>query len=199
MFVRFFLALLFSFLLIAPVSAHLPGSPKKGDGARKSVNIPVRDFTLTDQYGKDLRFDDLRGKLILVTFIFTTCPDLCPLLTAKLARIQEKLEAEKINGYFLLSITTDPETDKPSVLKSYAELYRAGFRSWAFLTGEKKALSNVWETFGVTVKRLSNGQIHHTGLTAIVDRKGVQRVHYFGDKWKEREVLKDIEALAAGG
>lgn len=199
MFVRLFSILLFLSLFIRPASAHLPGGPKKGESGRKTVSVPVQDFTLTDQDGKEFRFQSLRGKVVLITFIFTTCPDFCPLLTAKLSHIQQKLQAERKNGYFLLTITTDPEIDKPSVLKSYGERYRADLRSWAFLTGDKKNLTKVWDTFGVKVKRLSNGQVQHTGLTVLVDREGIQRVNYFGDRWQEKEILKDLETLAAGG
>jgi protein SCO1/2 len=195
---------LFSFVLglslfIQPASAHLPGGPKKGDSARKIVSVPVQDFTLTDQDGKEFRFQSLRGKVVLVTFIFTTCPDFCPLLTAKLLRVQQKLHAERKDGHFLLTITTDPDIDKPSVLKVYGETYRVDLRSWAFLTGDKKNLEKVWDTFGVKVKKLSNGQVQHTGLTVLVDRQGMQRVNYFGDRWQEKEMLKDVEMLASGG
>jgi protein SCO1/2 len=199
MFVRLFSILFFLSLFIRPASAHLPGGPKKGESARKTVSVPVQDFTLTDQDGKEFRFQSLRGKVVLITFIFTTCPDFCPLLTAKLSHIQRKLQAERKDGYFLLTITTDPEIDKPSVLKSYGERYRVDLRSWAFLTGDEKDLSKVWDTFGVKVKKLSNGQVHHTGLTVLVDREGIQRVNYFGDRWQEKEILKDLETLAAGG
>lgn len=199
MFVRFVFVLLFSAFFISPGFSHLPGPPKRGEVGRKALKTSVPDFTLMDQDGRAFRFRSLRGKVVLVTFIFTTCPDSCPLLTAKLTHIQQKLESEKQTGYFFLSITTDPEIDKPSVLKAYAERHRTNLRSWAFLTGDKTNLAKVWDAFGVKVKTLSNGQTQHTGLTTVVDRNGVQRVNYFGDKWQEKEALKDIETLAAGG
>lgn len=199
MFVRLFSITLFLSLFGGTVLAHLPGPPKKGESGRKAVSIPVQDFTLTDQDGKDFRFQSLRGKVVLITFIFTTCPDICPLLTAKLSHIQQKLEAEKKNGFFLVTITTDPEVDKPPVLKSYAERYKADLRSWAFLTGDKESLSKAWTAFGVNVKRQQSGQIQHTGLTTLVDRAGLRRVNYYGDAWQDKEVLRDMAALATGG
>jgi len=199
MFLRLFLALFFATLLTAPAFSHFPGPPKRTEAGRKVVKTNVPDFTLTDQDGRSFRFANLRGKVVLVTFIFTTCPDLCPLLTAKLTHIQQQLETENQNRYFLLSITTDPDTDKPLVLKSYGGSYKTDLRSWAFLTGDKKNLSKVWDAFGVKVKRLSNGQIQHTGLTTLIDRDGMQRINYYGDTWQEKEVLKDIAMLAAGG
>ena len=182
-------------LFNTPVFSHLPGPPKRGAIGRKVAKTPVPDFTLVDQEGKDFRFGNLRGKVVLVTFGFTSCPDICPILTAKLAQIQRKLKAEKNNGIFLLSITTDPEIDKPAVLKAYGDRYGLDVNSWAFLTGSKNELAKVWDIFGVKAKKISKGLIQHTGLTVLIDRKGMRRINYFGDKWQETEVLEDINAL----
>ncbi len=184
-------------LFSPPAFGQFPGPPKKGEVGRKVVKTSVPDFTLINQDGKDFRFASLRGKVVLVTFVYTTCPDLCPLLTAKFAQIQQKLKGEKKSGYFLLSITTDPDTDKPSVLRAYGTRYGADLNSWAFVTGDKKKLSKVWNGFGLKVKKLSNGQVQHIGLTVLIDREGRRRVNYFGDKWQEKEVLKDMRALAS--
>jgi len=62
---------------------------------------------------------------------------------------------------------------------------------------ETKKLSKVWNGFGLKVKKLSNGQVQHIGLTVLIDREGRRRVNYFGDKWQEKEVLKDMRALAS--
>src|SRR6185295_18351827 len=90
--------------------AHFPLPPKQlSEIGRRVVKTAVPDFKLTDQDGKPFRFADSRGKLVLITFIFTTCPDVCPLLTAKFAAIQRALDEQNVRAYRLLSITTDPE------------------------------------------------------------------------------------------
>lgn len=189
--------LLFLNFPVPPAFSHVPGPPKKGEVGRKTVDLPAPDFTLVDQEGKPFSFAAVRGKVVLVTFIFTTCPDFCPILTSKLTQIQRQLEANKEKNLFFLSVTTDPDTDKPPVLKSYAEQYRANLRSWAFLTGDKKSVAKVWDAFGIRVKKLPNGQIQHTGLVVLIDRKGMRRVNYYGDTWDEKAVLKDIAELAS--
>ena len=67
------------------------------------------------------------------------------------------------------------------------------------LRGEpaREALAHVWKDFGVTVKDLGNGQIQHTNLTTLIDQKGIRRVDYYGDKWQEKEILKDIARLSS--
>jgi len=183
-------------LPILSALAHLPIPPKKGEIGRKEVKTPAASFTLTDQNGNPFHFKPAGGKMVLVNFIYTTCPDVCPLFTAKLAAIQRTLAGERRENYLLLSITTDPARDTPAKMKEYAEAFKADFRRWHFLTGSAKELAQVWKDFGVRVQDLGNGQIQHTNLTTLIDGKGLRRVDYYGDKWLEKEVLKDLRRLA---
>jgi len=177
-------------------SAHIPIPPKNPTGiGRRTVNKVVSDFTLTDQNGQPFRFTSKRGTLVLATFIFTTCPDVCPLFTAKFAAIQRALNKQKLQDYWLLSITTDPERDDAATLKEYARGFNADFSRWTFLTGTREDLSKVWKIFGVNVTRTDAGQVFHTALTTLIDRQGNRRVDYYGDKWLDKEVLKDIHWL----
>jgi protein SCO1 len=164
---------------------------------RRVVKKAVPEFKLTNLDGKPFKFSSTRGKLVLVTFIFTTCPDVCPLLTAKFAAIQRTLEEKKVKDYLLLSITTDPERDSSAVLKDYAGGFKADLKHWFFLTGARPELAQVWKIFGVNVTKTESGQVQHTSFTTILDRQGNRRVDYYGDKWQEKEVLKDIEWLGS--
>lgn len=194
---RVFLAALLGCSLRPSVTwSHIPIPPKAPtEPGRRSVNTPVTDFTLTDQNGKPFRFDRARGKVVLATFIFTACPDVCPLLTANLAAIQRTLEERKIKDYLFLSITTDPERDAPSTLKDYAGRFKADLEHWSFLTGTRSELAQVWKDFGIHVVKNQSGQVQHTTLTTLIDRQGKRRIDYYGDKWADKEVVKDIQWL----
>ena len=183
-------------LACAPAFAHLPIPPKKSEVGRRVVDKPVADFVLTDQLGRRFKWADTRGKIVVVNFIYTKCPDVCPLLSAKFAAMQRSLEEQKQTDYLLVSITTDPARDNSQTLKSYAALFKADERGWFFLTGSKEALAKVWKGFGVTVRKAPDGEVQHTTLTTVIDRHGVRRVDYYGDKWQEKEVLKDMASLA---
>ena len=183
-------------LLSLSALAPLPIPPKKGEIGRKEVKAPAPSFTRTDQNGKPFHFKPASGKLVLVDFIYTTCPDVCPLFTAKFAAIQRTLAGEQRENFLLLSITTDPARDTPVKIKEYAEAFKPDFRRWHFLTGSAKELAQVWKDFGVRVQDLGNGQIQHTNLTTLIDGQGLRRVDYYGDKWLEKEVLKDLRRLA---
>jgi protein SCO1/2 len=182
-------------LLNTELQAHIPLPPKKGEIGRRETSVAAPNFTLTNQAGKKFRFNAASGKFVLVTFVYTTCPDVCPLFSAHFAAIQRALDQEKRDHYLLLSISTDPKRDTPAKMKAYAEAFKADFKHWQFLTGSQKDLSEVWKNFGVNVNDHGNGQIQHTNLTTLIDAKGTRRVDYFGDKWLVKEVLKDIKWL----
>ena len=190
------LALLTIGVFSSPAWSHIPIPPKSpANIGRREVKIAVPDFSLKDQDGNIFRFANIRGQVILITFIFTTCPDVCPLLTANFAAIQRTLEEKKIKGYQLLSLTTDPEHDTASVLKDYAGRFKADLKSWSFLTGSRLELAKVWKAFGVNVVKNQSGQIQHTTFTTLVDRQGNRRVDYYGDRWRDMEVLRDLQWL----
>lgn len=192
------LALLALGIFSSAAWSHIPMPPKSpANIGRRQVKISVPDFKLKDQDGKTFRFADLRGQLAVITFIFTTCPDVCPLLTANFAAIQRALEGQKIKDYRLLSITTDPERDRAPVLKDYAGRFKADLRSWSFLTGSRVELAKVWQAFGINVVKNQSGQVQHTTFTTLVDRQGNRRVDYYGDRWRDTEVLRDIQWLRA--
>ena len=179
--------------------AHFPIPPKKGEIGRRIVEKPVPNFNLRDQADKGFHLTDARGKIVAITFVYTKCPDVCPLFTARFASMQRALEAKRRTDYLLLTITTDPEQDTPKQLRSYAELFKPNYSNWLFLTGTKDALEKVWKNFGVNVRKGGDGQtqqIQHTALTTLIDRQGVRRVDYYGDKWHEKEFLQDLLSLA---
>ena len=89
---------------------------------------------MTTQDGQRLSLKELRGKVVAVTFIYASCTDTCPLLTAKMAGLQAALGADFGPKVFFLSITVDPERDTPAVLQRYAQGHGANFAGWAFLS-----------------------------------------------------------------
>jgi len=197
--IKVFLAACFGVGLFPVIAAsHIPIPPKQpSEIGRRVVKTAVPNFLLTNQSGKPFSFNATRGKLILANFIFTTCPDVCPLLTAKFAAIQRVLDEKKVQDYWLLSITTDPERDNPASLQDYAVRFKADLNHWQFLTGTRAELAKIWKAFGVNVTKTESGQIFHTTLTTLIDRHGTRRVDYYGDKWLDQEVLKDFQWLSA--
>ena len=164
---------------------------------RRAVVVPINEFTLVDQNSREFQFSKLTGRVVVVAFAYTTCPDVCPLITAALRQVQNGLTPDEHKKVFLLTITTDPEIDSPKVLAGYGKRYGADFANWSFLTGDQAELQKVWKNFGVGVKRKGRGLVDHTPLTAVVDRQGKMRVAYIGPSPDAKAVLRDVRGLLA--
>jgi protein SCO1/2 len=192
-----FVVLVASFVVPTLVWSHDETAAEKAKVAeRREVRIPIEDFTLTDQGARPFRFRSLRGKVAIVAFAYTTCPDVCPLLTAAMRQMQDGLTKHERASTYLLTVTTDPEIDTPKVMAAYAKRYGVDLANWAFLTGDDAALKKVWKNFGVGVKRKARGLIDHTTLTAIVDRNGAMRIAYIGASPDPKAILQDVRKLA---
>jgi protein SCO1 len=150
------------------------------------------DFALTSQDGAEVRLRDFRGKVVAIAFIYTSCPDVCPMLSDKLARVQDVLGPDFGTRIAFVSITVDPEHDTPAVLKEYAEALDADLAGWSFLTGEPADIRAVAHRYGVAVAPAADGQVDHTLLTTLVDRRGTMRVQYLGYRFDPEEFRHDL-------
>lgn len=153
-------------------------------------------FRLTTHDEGSLSLGDLRGKVVVISFLYTSCADTCPLLMAKLVTIQKALGHAFGRDVFFLSITVDPEHDRPEVLKRYAKALGCDLKGWAFLTGPPEQVRQVARDYGVFHQERSDGSVDHNLLTGLVDRSGHLRVQYMGERFNPDEFLHDLELLA---
>ncbi|MGE5326049.1 MAG: SCO family protein [Deltaproteobacteria bacterium] len=177
------------------VETHIP---KPGD--------QVPDFTMLNQSGEKVRFRRLRGKIVVLTFIYTRCPfpDYCPRLTGNFAEINRALaENVALKGRaILLSLSFDPEHDTPKTLRDYAARYTGkddpGFDRWEFAAIPSGELKDVALFFGLSYWT-QGGQIIHSMSTALVGPDQKLFRWYPGNDWTPEQILKDMEALARSG
>jgi protein SCO1 len=134
---------------------------------------------------------------VVLTFIYTTCADTCPLLTAKMVGLQGRLGADFGARVFFASVTVDPERDTPAVLKTYGTAHGARFEGWAFLTGTPAEVREVTKRYGIFVKKTARDDVDHTFLTSVIDARGVLRVQYMGVRFDPTELLADIRSVLA--
>ena len=198
--VALWIALIISF----PVLAHANGS---GKWVRKEAKGLAPDFTLTNQDGQKVSLRDLRGKVVLLSFIFVDCPAACPLVTAKMAMIHQDLKGKGLHN---VSITIDPAHDTPARLKEYGKQWKGmDFRSWSFLTGTEEELNDVLFDYKLSVqKQGQRGQsgevvgvsiVDHGVKTFLIDRKGMKRFEYWGQDFNTKAVMKDFTKVLAEG
>ena len=117
--------------------------------------VPVEDFVLLDENGEPYQLSDLEGKVIVIAFLFTRCPDICPIVSANLHYVADQLGDDYQENVAILSITVDPWTDNSTVLKQYAE--DRGLH-WPHLTGSLEELESVWVNFDVGLATYDSDQ-----------------------------------------
>ncbi len=138
------------------------------------------DFSLIERSGKPIRLLDLKGKILVVNFIYTRCKDSCPLQSAEMAKFQSDLK--DLKEVRLISVSVDPERDTPEALSRYAERFHADPERWLFLTGQKEE-----------IYRLAQEGFHLSALPASeVGQKSTEILH------SSRFVLVDGEAEIRG-
>ncbi len=161
------------------------------------INDSVPNFVLLDQNGKKLAFDSLRGKGVIVSFLFTRCPypDKCPMIGRKLTDLATLIEktGEKQN-LTVCAITLDPAYDRPEVLKAYTQGFDKKQKGWSFLTGTEDEIAQVAGAFGVTYWT-ENGVVEHNMRTAFVDPDGRLRLVKSGSTWKAGEFAAEIKTI----
>jgi|SRR6185503_223598 len=145
----------------------------------------VKDFTLTNQLGQVVTLADLRGHVWVADIIFTSCAGPCPEMTKHMKELQDALPGS--SNAKIVTLTTDPETDTPSVMMKYSERFGADPKRWLFLTGEKKELMNLavdsLKFVAVPVKpeerKDPNDLFVHTTTFMVVDKQGRMRQQAF--------------------
>ncbi len=134
------------------------------DDAKTAAAAYRPNVELQTQNGKTVRFyDDLvAGRVVLINFMFTSCNNICPPMTANLVQVQRLLKEEMGDRVVIISITVDPETDTPAVLKAYAERFATG-PGWFFLTGARDRIEAVVSKLGDN----SRDKLKHSGMLLI--------------------------------
>jgi len=173
-----------------------PQERPTGSASRLDENYQRKYFTdlpLLTQDGKKVRFytDMLRGKVVLISFIYTSCTEICPILMPNLVRIQELLGDGSGKEVSLISISVDPEDDTPEVLKRYGEKYGAG-PGWTFLTGKKENVDWVVYKLGQYTEDFED----HSMLFLLGDVKNARWVKMRGDLPPETVAARLLDLVA---
>jgi len=154
-----------------------------------AVGEPVSDFTLTDQTGQRVSLSRFRGKVVGVTFIYTSCPlpDYCFRLSNNFARLQKRFAGRMGRDVVLLSISFDPVHDRPEVLAKYAGSWKADPGSWHFLTGTPAEVKAVCRMFGLNFWP-DEGTLAHSLHTLVIDREGKLAANFEGNQFSAQQL-----------
>ena len=170
-----------AFAIFLLLSAATVGANSRW-GANYFPNVPL----ITDE-GKTVRFfDDLiKDKIVSINFIYTSCPDTCPLETAQLIKVQHILGDRLGKDVFFYSISIDPETDTPEVLKQYKKKMGA---NWTFLTGKNADIIKLRKKLGLFIEEIQDGSNNHN-VNMIIGNQATGR-------WMKRSPFENPHVLA---
>jgi protein SCO1 len=174
-------------------------------GLSESASSPLADIgpaprtVLVDSAGKPFDLASLKGKVVLVSFVYTTCTGVCPGTTQAMVRVKNALKEAKLWGTSVafVSITLDPSRDTADVLDRYAKLFRADDAAWHFLTGPPADVASVIADWGMWVKTGPTGALDHPSRVFLLDSRGHQREIYSLEFLTPQAVLQDVRGLLA--
>lgn len=159
-------------------------------------------FELIDHRGEQVIFpESFEGKTILAGYLYTTCPDICPMITYNMRDVERELDTNELH---FISISFDPDRDTPEILADYARNYHLKDEKWSLLTGDRRTVMDLMKRLEiVTVKTPtrfteSGDQIYfidHTDRVSLIDKDGNLRRNYIGSKLRSEEVIEDIRLL----
>ncbi len=163
------------------------------------VNRPAPNFALQDSKGRLVALSDFRGKVVVLNFVYTRCPDVCPLHSEKIAEIQEMINRTPMQDLVrFVTITTDSASDTPEIMKSYGRTHGLSPVNWVFLTSSVEApeqTRSIAKSFGLKFTLAKDGYQMHGLVTHLIDKSGNLRARYHGLKFKETNMIVHINGL----
>jgi protein SCO1/2 len=182
------------------------------------VYMPLPEATLTDQNGHPFDLQQTRGKVVVLSLIYTHCPDICPLTTAKMRQIQQRVQSAGLSQEVqLVTFTVDPERDRPDVLKQFASNFNFDPSNWVFLTGTTDQIQVLIKGLGLYVERVyyvdntpvpesSVDQpptagtpylVNHTDRLFLIDRQGKVRALEPGSQTDVNHAMQLIQQIVS--
>ena len=194
-------------LVPAAASAHSLDEVEKmlGDGEKyfQQIDKPAPDFTLQMADGRTVKQAELRGQVVVLNFIYTSCPDVCPLHSEKIAEVQGMINETPMKDLVtFVTVTTDPVNDTADVMRGYGRAHGLDPVNWLFLTKLQEQPENstreLAEAFGHRFDKTDDGFQMHGIVTHVIDGEGRWRANFHGLKFQSINLITFVNALTNG-
>jgi len=149
------------------------------------------DFTLTDQNGKTIELSQLHGKAVVLTFLYTHCPDVCPLIASKLHIVQRQLGKTSAQ-VMLVAVSIDPAGDTQASVQQFSQEHQL-VNNWHYLLGTKEVLEPVWNAYSVYAQAATS-KVTHSSAVYVIDKESRERV-FFGEDFTTSDMVTDLQVL----
>jgi protein SCO1/2 len=164
---------------------------------RLDADEPAPLFTLTNQDGKRVGLADLRGKTVVLTFLYTECKDVCPALPQILARVDRLLPQTERAQMRFVGVSIDPRRDTPQRLREFMAAHQLHSSRWTLLTGSVEELTRVATDYGVVARPGPRGDLVHNAVFVVIDPAGRLRVEFHGLFTPTEEIARAVRAMIA--
>ena len=206
-------------LTVAASLAACEGRAAEFRGNELTGGERAADFTLYDQFGSEVSLSERRGDVVVLTFLYTECPDICSVVAGHLADVRDELSGEPglMDRVSIIAVSVDPERDTIRRARAYSERYGL-LDDWSFLVGERERLERVWADYYVSplpvgeehidsdpisrdgsadslYERISYAYtVDHQAPVYLIDRDGTLRV-LFSLPFRPGDVAEDVRSL----
>ena len=157
---------------------------------RPPASLP--NVSVIDDHGRPVSLSSLKGKVVLLDFIHIGCPGVCATLVSKFGEVADSLKPELGSKVVLLSVTNDPEHDRPEQLLALARSSDADLDGWLFVTGKPTDVDRVIKAFGVNNERMPDGSPAHITQVFLLGTDGQKKREYRGMLMKPQAVVSQI-------
>jgi protein SCO1/2 len=171
-------------------------------GNTRSAGNQLPDVTMNTIQGQAYPLQKTNGRVRLLEFIYTHCPDVCPVTTMKMVELQEQLKKQGLFGTKVefVTITIDPENDTPEILEEYAERLKMDRSGWTILRGTESQTKEVTQALQFYSEKVDGGLISHSTITYLVDENNNIREKFgMGASLDTSEILSAIDKLVGKG
>lgn len=188
--------------IIAIAAVLVKNTSSSGGGGKLPVLKKATEFNLESSDGNNVSLAESNGKIRLVYFFWSSCPDVCQPTTYELSKVQEQLQKDGLMGkdVMMYSVSFDPDKDTVKQLATYSARFQKDSTNWKFLRGEEKAMRDLANAYGVSVLKNKDGTFAHTNSVALVDREGNIRKYMTAEEpggiMDYKDIVKDVKKLS---
>ena len=154
----------------------------------------AQDFALRDQHGHVIRLSQQRGRIVLLTFLYTRCPDVCPLVATTLNTVLRSLSRKERAGVRVIAVSVDPAHDTPRAVRAFARSHTL-LPQFHYLVGSRSDLVPIWQAYNLLIAVQSVERVSHSAYVLLIDRSGRPRI-YYRSTVGAAAVLHDLRRLA---
>ena len=158
-----------------------------------AVNLYEQSPMLETQNEETVAFNSFQNKLLVLSFIFTNCPEACPMQTLKLKRTQDALNETDFNAIHFLSISIDPDRDTPKALSDYAAQFNANLNHWTFARVSDQDLTYFSNSISLGLNKSDN--LDHKMLVLLINKQGEILQYYAGTRFDPKRLASDLQSL----